>query len=90
MPLEIFQLPVEQEVEGKASATFQVPITMASHMIADSDTVHQMNLTFRGPGGSTFGEAIPVKVRCVLPGQAAREVDSQLINTLAMQGEVEE
>jgi len=67
MPLEIFQLPCEQEVKGKSGATFQVPITMGAHVVADPNKVHVMNLSFRGPMGAVFGELIPIKVKCVLP-----------------------
>jgi len=64
MPIDIFSVPVEQEVKGKASATFSVPLTMASHIVADSDKVYTIMLTFRGPRGQPYGQHIPIKIKC--------------------------
>jgi len=75
MPLDIFQVPIEQEVKGKSGATFAVPLTMGAHVLADPEKVYEMNLTFRGPRGASFGEIIPIKVKCVLPQRQATEVE---------------
>jgi len=48
---------------------------MGAHILADADKVYVMNLAFRGPRGATFGELIPIKVKCVLPQRAASEVE---------------
>lgn len=49
---------------------------MGAHVIADCDKIHEMNLTFRGPKGNTFGEVIPIKVKCVLPKRTVSEVET--------------
>lgn len=75
IPIDIFQVPVEQEVKGKASATFSVPITMAPYIVADADKVYTVMLTFRGPRGQAFGQTIPIKMKCVLPRKQASDVE---------------
>lgn len=75
MPLEVFSVPVEQEVKGKTGITISVPITMGAHVIADPEKVHVMNLTLRGPRGMSFGELIPIKVKCVLPVRVASDIE---------------
>jgi len=75
MPLDVFQVPVDQEVKGKTGITISVPITMGAHVIADANKVHEMNVTFRGPRGQSFGELIPIKVKCVLPVRMASDVE---------------
>ena len=69
MPIDIFNVPVEQGVTGKAKGIFTVPLTMASHIIADSEKVYTVMMTFRGPRGQAFGTPIPIKVMCVLDKQ---------------------
>lgn len=66
LPIEVFNLPVDQEVKGKTAAKFQVPLTMAPHMIADDDKEYEVRFTFRGPRGQPFGETISLKMKCVL------------------------
>ena len=75
MPIEIFSLPIEQEVRGKSSATVQVPITMAQHMIADDDKEYEVVLTFRGPKGQPIGAPITIKVKCVFAKPAPTDVE---------------
>lgn len=75
MPLEVFSVPVEQEVKGKTGITISVPITMGAHVIADPEKVHVLNITFRGPRGMSFGELIPIKVKCVLPVRVATDIE---------------
>jgi|Transcript_7135 hypothetical protein len=48
---------------------------MGAHVIADDEKVYQMNLCFRGPRGQSFGEPIPIKVKCVLPKKQASDVE---------------
>ena len=59
-PVEIINVPIDQEVKGKQSVKISVPLTILSHIQADENTVHTLNLTFRGPGGAAFGEIIPI------------------------------
>lgn len=66
LPIEVFNLPVEQEVRGKATVTFSVPITIGQHVIADNEKVYEVHLTFRGPMGHAFGAIIPLKIKCVV------------------------
>lgn len=56
--------------------TIEVPITMGAHVLADNEKIHEMNLAFRGPRGCTFGETIPIKVKCILPKRSISEVDT--------------
>lgn len=65
LPLDIFSMPVEQEVRGKTTVTFSVPLTLAQHVTPDADKVYEVNLTFRGPRGMAFGTTIPLKIKCV-------------------------
>ena len=51
IPIDIFSVPIEQEVKGKASTTVSVPLTMAMHMVADDEKEYEVALTFRGPKG---------------------------------------
>ena len=67
IPLDIFRVPIEHEIQGKSAATFGVPLSMGAHVIADENRVYQMNITFRDPSGGSFGQLIPIKVKCVLP-----------------------
>lgn len=75
MPIEIFSVPVEQEIKGKSSGTFSVPLTMSNHIIADSEKVYTVMVTFRGPRGQAYGTPIPIKVMCVLASKQASEVE---------------
>jgi hypothetical protein len=69
LPIDVFSVPVEQEVKGKATATFSVPLTAAHHMVEDDNKVYEVALTFRGPRGQAFGGTIPLKIKCVLNKQ---------------------
>lgn len=75
MPIEAFSIPVEQEIKGKSSGTFQLPLTMASHMVADEEKVYTVNFTFCGPKGCPFGAAIPLKMKCVLPKRVSTDIE---------------
>jgi len=75
IPIDIFQVPVEQEVKGKAKATFSVPLTMQPWIVADEEKVYTVMLTFRGPRGQAFGQSIPIKMKCVLPRKQATDVE---------------
>lgn len=65
LPIDVFSIPVEQDMKGKTTGTFQVPLTMLPHVVAD-DTVYEIHVTFRGPMGCPFGTPIVLKVQCVL------------------------
>jgi len=75
LPIEIFNLPVEQDVKGKSPATFQIPLSMANHIVADDNKVYEVRFAFRGPRGHPFGETICLKVKCVLAKPAVSEID---------------
>jgi len=75
LPIEVFNLPIDQEVKGKTAAKFQVPLTMAPHMIADDDKEYEVRFTFRGPRGQPFGEMIVLKMKCVLAPRQVTEVE---------------
>ena len=75
MPIEIFSLPIHQEVKGKEKATFQVPLTMAPYIVADPEKEYEVRLSFRGPRGQSFGQTIVMKVKCVVPTREVSEVD---------------
>jgi|DeetaT_18_FD_contig_31_144291_length_1162_multi_6_in_0_out_0_2 hypothetical protein len=66
IPIEVFNLPVEKDVKGKATATFELPLTMGQHIIADDEKIYEINFTFRGPKGMPFGSPITLKMKCVL------------------------
>lgn len=75
IPIEIFNIPIEQEVKGKASATFQLPLTMAQHIVADDQKVYEVSFTFRGPKGMPFGSPISIKMKCVIAQPMANDVE---------------
>lgn len=51
LPIEIFSVPIEAEVKGKAETTVQVPLSMKEYIVADPEKVYKIFLTFRGPRG---------------------------------------
>lgn len=69
MPIEIFNLPVDCELKGKQATSFEIPLTMAPHIVADNNKEYQVRLTFRGPKGTEFGEVITLRIKCVLEKQ---------------------
>ena len=71
LPIEVFNLPVDNELKGKSSATFQLPLTMASHVVADPEKVYEVRFAFRGPKGQTFGTMITLKIKCLLAPSTA-------------------
>lgn len=76
IPIDIFSVPIEQELRGKTSMTVSVPLTMAAHMIADDEKEYEVALTFRGPKGNAIGAPISLKMKCVLAAkQAPTQVD---------------
>ena len=74
-PVEIINVPIDQEVKGKQSVKISVPLTILSHIQADENTVHTLNLTFRGPGGAAFGEIIPIQLKVTLPKPQVDELE---------------
>jgi len=75
LPIEIINVPIEQEVKGKTSMKICVPLTIAPHIVADDDKVYTIILTFRGPKGQAFGEPIPIKIKVTLPKQQFDELE---------------
>lgn len=56
----------EQGLRGKASATFQLPITMAQQVVPDNQATYDVNFTFRqNKSGKPFGTPFTLKVKCV-------------------------
>lgn len=74
-PVEIINVPIDQEVKGKQSVKISVPLTVLSHIQADENTVHTLNLTFRGPKGQAFGEIIPIQLKVTLPKPQVDELE---------------
>lgn len=64
-------------MKGKTTATFQVPLTMLPHVVAD-DTVYEIHITFRGPMGCPFGTPIVLKVQCVLNNDVVKSAPSDV------------
>lgn len=60
MPIELVNLPVEQQVGAMETFKMTVPITVNEDAQAG---LFEFKLRFRGPKGGEFGEAIPVKLR---------------------------
>jgi len=52
-----------------------VPLTILPHMKADENTIYTINLTFRGPQGSTFGDIIPIQLKITLPKAQVDELE---------------
>lgn len=75
LPIDVFNIPVEQEMKGKTSATFQLPLSMGSHVVADDERIYEVRMTFRGPKGQPFGAPITLKMKCVLPRATPSDVD---------------
>jgi len=75
LPIEVFSLPVEQDVKGKSTATFRIPLMMAPHMLVDEDKVYEVSFSFRGPKGQPFGAPIILKIRCVFPKHVATDIE---------------
>ena len=67
IPIETFRIPVETRLEGNQSERFEIPLTVLDHMIA-GDKIYEIFVTFRGPGGKSFGQKIPIKIKVVSPG----------------------
>jgi hypothetical protein len=75
LPIDAFNLPIEQEVKGKSAATFSVPLSMAHHMLVDEDRIYEVSFTFRGPKGQPFGAPIILKMKCVFPKPVVTDIN---------------
>lgn len=75
IPIEFITVPIEQEVKGKSKLSICVPISVLPHLKADNDKVITINLTFRGPKGTAFGEIIPIQLRVTLPKNHVDELE---------------
>jgi len=73
-PIEIINVPVDQEVKGKQTLKISVPLTILPHIQAN-DTVYTIKLTFRGPKGQAFGEIIPIQLKVTLPRTQVDELE---------------
>jgi hypothetical protein len=74
-PIEIINIPIEQDVKGKQVMKISVPLTILPHIQADENTIYTINLTFRGPQGSTFGDIIPIQLKVTLPKAQVDELE---------------
>ena len=66
-PVELINVPINFEVKGKSAVKISVPLTVLPHIQADENLIHSINLTFRGPKGSPFGDIIPIQLKVILP-----------------------
>jgi len=74
-PIEIINIPVEQEVKGKTNMKISIPLTILPHIQADDEKIYTINLTFRGPKGQAFGENIPIQLKVTLPKAQVDELE---------------
>ena len=74
-PIEIIQIPIEQEVKGKQSIKISIPLTVLPHIQASYDNIYKLNLCFRGPKGQPFGQMITIELRVVLPKPQVDELE---------------
>jgi len=75
LPIEIINVPVDQEVKGKTNMKISVPLTILPHIQADDNKIYTINLTFRGPRGQAFGEIIPIQIKVTLPKTQIDELE---------------
>ena len=73
MPVELVNVPINFAVGGQQKFQLSVPLKVHDHFVADGK-VHDINLSFRGPHGNTFGERITFKVRVAAPAQQVDEM----------------
>ena len=62
IPIEIFNVPIENEVKGKHQEKIEIPLTVPDYMPA-GDKVYEIFLNFRSPKGAPFGQRIPLKIK---------------------------
>lgn len=74
-PIEIVNIPVEQEPKGKTTMKICIPITILPHIQADEDKIYTINFTFRGPKGQSFGEVIPIRIKITFPSNQVDELE---------------
>jgi len=80
MPVEHVKIPINFAVAGQQKFNLNVPLKVHDHFIADGK-IHDINLSFRGPHGNTFGERITFKVRVAAP---AKQIDEMELFQLAL------
>jgi hypothetical protein len=86
LPIEMVNVPVDQEVKGKTSIKMTVPLKVHDHAVA-SEQVREVKLAMRGPGGFQFGNVITLKLKVVMPSDYNDEVELyKLALKLADQG----
>ena len=62
VPIQIFNVQIDNEVKGKHQEKVKIPLTVPDYMPA-GDKVYEIFLTFRGPKGNPFGQRIPLKIK---------------------------
>lgn len=73
MPIELINVPVDQKVDANQTYKITVPICVLESA-KPTDGLYEFSLRFRGPKGSEFGDAIPLKLRISAPAQPMPEV----------------
>lgn len=74
MPIELVNVPINFAVAGQQKFQLSVPLKVHDHFVADGK-IHDINLSFRGPHGNTFGERITFKVRVAAPFKQIDEME---------------
>jgi hypothetical protein len=77
LPVEMINVPVDQEVKGKSSIKMTVPLKVHDHAVA-SDQIHTIKLAMRGPGGFQFGNVITLKLKVIMPSDFFYNDDVEL------------
>lgn len=72
MPCEPVYVCMDKPLKPMETVKLQVPVQIHGHAL-ESDKVHDLTLTFRGPNGNAFGEAIPLKIQ-VFAGSADEQM----------------
>lgn len=80
LPVEMVHMPITFPVAGQHKFKLAVPLKVHDHFVADGQ-IHEVNLSFRGPHGNTFGQRITFKVRVNAP---ANQIDEMTLFQLAL------
>jgi len=80
LPVEMINMPISFAVAGQQKFQLAVPLKVHDHFVADGE-VHEVNLSFRGPHGNTFGQRITFKVRVSGPSE---QIDEMTLYQLAL------
>ena len=74
LPIEMVNVPVDQQVQGKTNVKMTVPLKVHDHAIVDNK-IHEIKLAMRGPGGYQFGNVITLKLKVVMPVDYNSEIE---------------